>query len=357
LDKITKGKFRYFASIDAKNAYHQIRLSLASQELLSIKTPLGQKQPQFMPEGVSIAAFILQKVVMDVFQEYEDFMIVLADNFLVLAQDEEDLLVKLDLVYQRCIDRNVIINLNKSELGFQELDFWGYHINKDSYKVSEKRLQGITDFKFPDTELSPKIKKTMIQSFLGTALVCKDFVNNYSDHTAILNLMTHKDFNWNESTWKHDFKAEFEKIKVATKEAVSVFFPDYTLNWELRTDASQYAVGAMLVQLKPTINELGEEVIVEQPIGLVSKKFSDPASRWSTIEQEGYGMYFGVKAFEYYLKGKEFIIKTDHRNLLWMELSSINKIVRWRLFLQNFKFKVEHIPGKLNFSADALSRL
>jgi hypothetical protein len=48
-------------------------------------------------------------------------MIVLADNFLVLAQDEEDLLVKLDLVYQRCIDRNVIINLNKSELGFQEL--------------------------------------------------------------------------------------------------------------------------------------------------------------------------------------------------------------------------------------------
>jgi hypothetical protein len=61
-----------------------------------------------------------------------------------------------------------------------------------------------------------------------------------------------------------------------------------------------------------------------------------------TIEQEGYGMYFGVKAFEYYLKGKEFIIKTDHRNLLWMELSSINKIVRWRLFLQNFKFKVEY---------------
>jgi hypothetical protein len=37
-----------------------------------MKTPLGQKQPQFMPEGVSIAAFILQKVVMDVFQDYKD---------------------------------------------------------------------------------------------------------------------------------------------------------------------------------------------------------------------------------------------------------------------------------------------
>jgi hypothetical protein len=73
-------------------------------------------------------------------------MIVLSDNFLVLAQDEEDLLAKLDLVYQKCSDRNVIINLNKSELGFQGLDFWDYHINKDSYNVSEKRLQGITNF-------------------------------------------------------------------------------------------------------------------------------------------------------------------------------------------------------------------
>jgi hypothetical protein len=47
---------------------------------------------------------------------------------------------------------------------------------------------------------------------------------------------------------------------------------------------------------------------IMQPIGLVSKKFSEEACRWSTIEQECYGIYFGFKAFEYYLKGKVFSI-------------------------------------------------
>ena len=196
-----------------------------------------------------------------------------------------------------------------------------------------------------------------MQNFLGTALVCKDFVNNYSEHTAKLNDMTRNDFNWDESLWKEDYKLLFENVKSLTKEAVSIFFPDYSLKWELFTDASQVAVGAMLVQYKVVMDKDGEPYDQMQPIGLISKKFSEVATRWSTIEQEGYGVYFGVKSFDYYLKGKEFIIRTDHRNLLWMEMSSINKIVRWRLFLQGFRFKLIHIEGKLNFSADALSRL
>lgn len=357
LDKITRGGFKYFASIDAKNAYHQVRLSEQAQELLAIKTPLGQLQPKFMPEGMSIAAFVLQKVVDDVFHEFEDFMIVLADNFLILAKTEEDLAIKLKTVYAKCVERNVIINMAKSEIGYSKLDFWGYTISTEGYEVSEKRIQGITNFKFPDVTLSPKAKKKYMQSFLGTALVCKDFVNNYSDHTTKLNDMTHNDFNWNEDEWKEDYRSIFEDVKRLAKDAIKIYFPDYSLRWELETDASAFAVGAMLVQYKVMVNKDGDEYEEKQPIGVVSKKFSEVASRWSTIEQEGYGIFYGVKSFDYYLKGKEFTVCTDHRNLLWMELSSINKIVRWRLFLQGFKFKLKHIPGKLNFSADALSRL
>jgi hypothetical protein len=235
----------FFASIDAKNAYHQIILNEKTQELLSIKTPIGQKQPQFMPEGVSIAAFILQKVVMDVFRGFEEFMIVLADNFLIMAKDEEELEEKLDLVYKRCIERNVIINLNKSEIGHQKVDFWGYSISKDGYKVSEKRLQGITDFKFPDAALTKKVKKTMIQSFLGTALVCKDFVHDYSHHTARLNEMTHNNFNWDESTWITDYRAEdgivyvvkLQMIKYLSKQKIIQFhIPVFNMNISVNND-------------------------------------------------------------------------------------------------------------------------
>lgn len=32
-----------------------------------------------------------------------------------------------------------------------------------------------------------------------------------------------------------------------------------------------------------------------QPIAFVSHKFSAPASRWTTIEQEAYGIYYDIK--------------------------------------------------------------
>ena len=40
-----------------------------------------------------------------------------------------------------------------------------------------------------------------------------------------------------------------------------------------------------------------------------------------------------------------------------MEASEVGKIVRWRIYLQDFHFLIRHIPGKHNVVADCLSRL
>ena len=39
-----------------------------------------------------------------------------------------------------------------------------------------------------------------------------------------------------------------------------------------------------------------------------------------------------------------------------MEASEVPKIVRWRIYLQSFNFKLKHIAGKKNIIADWLSR-
>jgi hypothetical protein len=87
-----------------------------------------------------------------------------------------------------------------------------------------------------------------------------------------------------------------------------------------------------------------------------SAKFSDPATRWTTIEQECYAIYFAIMTFAYFLYGSVFTIETDHNNLRWMEQSKVPKIMRWCAYLQSFQFLVRHIPGKQNVVADYLSR-
>ena len=197
----------------------------------------------------------------------------------------------------------------------------------------------------------PKSVKSM-QRFLGAALFFSEFIPNYSESTRLLYDMTRNTFNWDPSTWGADYRSAFERVKECLVQSVEKFFPDYDLNWILRVDASDTAVGAVLLQIK-IID--GKEVY--QPIGFKSQKFSGAALNWDTHKKEAYALYFGTKSFAYYLRGKPFIIETDHANLQYIEKSEVPIIIRWRVYLQSFSHVLRHIKGKHNVVADWASRL
>ena len=56
---------------------------------------------------------------------------------------------------------------------------------------------------------------------------------------------------------------------------------------------------------------------------------------------------------------KPFIIETDHKNLTyWKEPKKLSgRTARWHEKLQDYNFKIVHVPGKDNGPADALSRM
>jgi hypothetical protein len=72
--------------------------------------------------------------------------------------------------------------------------------------------------------------------------------------------MVKKDFNWKDrSSWEIDYEQIFHQFKLDLQEAVALHYPDYSLDWILRVDASNLGVASVLMMKKPVEQEGSEK--------------------------------------------------------------------------------------------------
>jgi len=87
--------------------------------------------------------------------------------------------------------------------------------------------------------------------------------------------------------WTPDGHA-FEKLKALVNNCPKLYFIDYNLPVILYTDASDYAHGVYLCQIR----SLPDGTSIEEPIRFLEGTFQGPQVRWSTIEKEAYAIYW-----------------------------------------------------------------
>ena len=79
--------------------------------------------------------------------------------------------------------------------------------------------------------------------------------------------------------------------------------------------------------------------------------------RWTTTEKEAFAIVYCLKKLEYLIRDRTFTLRTDHKNLTYIDNHFSAKVKRWKLLVQEYDFFIEHIPGKDNVVADGFSRL
>lgn len=113
--------------------------------------------------------------------------------------------------------------------------------------------------------------------------------------------------------------------------------PNLNLEFILTTDASSFAIGAVLSQ----INKEGkEEMIYAHSKGLDNAQLNN-----SVTEKELLAIIKSLEYFRAYLIGKTFTLRTDHKALeyLWNTKNPSSKLLRCSLKIQDFKFKPVYI--------------
>ena len=131
--ELTKAaKFKIFVDLDMANSFHQIPISQQFSELLSVQTPWGLVRPKFLPEGVGPASGLLKNLVRDIFKDFEEWTVVIFDNFLVLANDHQDAYDKLEKILKKCEEYGIVLKMKKSWIGVETVTFFGYEVTHGS---------------------------------------------------------------------------------------------------------------------------------------------------------------------------------------------------------------------------------
>ena len=126
--------------------------------------------------------------------------------------------------------------------------------------------------------------------------------------------------------------------------------PDWSNEFEIMCDASDYAMGAVLGQRT-------EKVF--KAIYYASKTFNEAQENYSTTEKEMLAMVFSCEKFMPYILGSHVVIHIDHAAVKYIMAKKDAKprLIRWVLLLKAFDLEIKDKKGSDNVIADHLSRL
>lgn len=334
---------KYLSKIDLTKGYWQVPMEEADKPKTAFTTPQGCFQWTVMPFGLKTAGAIFSRMMRALLQplgmeEVENFM----DDILVATETKERHLECLGSLFARLDEVNLSAKPSKCYLGFRQLEYLGHVVGHGVIQPVEGKMDKIRNAVRPTT-------KRQIRGFLGLAGFYRRFVPHFSDIALPLTNATKGD-RPNTVQWNEELEVAFDTLKEKlTTEPICVL-PDMTKPFVLRTDASGFGIGAVLLQ------DQGEGL---KMVACASKKLLPAEQNYSTIERECLAIVWGIRRFSPYIWGTHFVIQSDHQPLEFLQtMKATNKrVMRWALCLQSYSFTVQAIPGVENVGADFLSRI
>ncbi|CAB0004062.1 unnamed protein product [Nesidiocoris tenuis] len=311
------GGCKVFSKIDLKDGFHQMPLSEKSKRFTAFVLPFGHYEFNRLPFGWKNSPSKFQRIMVTVLGDLLDdpCIWVYIDDIVVGGRTLED------------------------------LKFLGRTIDGNTKTTNQESVEKVKQMRRPSDLHSLRV-------FTGLTGHFRAFIKDYAKIVRPLDQLKSKG---QEFIWSDEAEAAFQALKTAISSNPVLQLPDWKLEFELCTDASNYGCGAILYQRDPSKSK-GQQLRV---IGYYSHTFTKAECNFSVTDKEGLAVINAIKYFRTYLEGRRFTVHTDHQALSYILgiKEPKGRLGRWQVMLMGFDVLINHRSGKELEDADAISRL
>ena len=247
---------RIFTVIDLKHGYHQMPLAEESRACTAMSTPLGPLQWKMMPMGVTNGNAAFQRMLENLLEPVRDCADPFVDDVIIASGNPsmsyEELLEAHERDVTRVLDPLVRHKLtgsgDKATIAVSEVVFAGHVVGNGQRKPIPGKVAAIEHWEKPKTV-------SELRAYLGFCNYYSGHIKVYAEYAAPMTTMLKgnreetKKGSKKALVWDADSDRAFEGMKQALLSAVGLQLVDPDRGFVLRTDASDYAVGAVLEQV------------------------------------------------------------------------------------------------------------
>ena len=332
-DILTKRNgYRYFTKIDISMQYYCFELDDSSKDLCTITTPFGNYRYNRLPMGIKQSPDIAQANMENLFRDFDEVDVYIDDSG-IFSNNWKPHIESIHKVLSLLLKANFTVNPLKCEWAVQETDWLGYWLTPYGLKPWRKKIDAILALNRPQT-----IKD--LRSFIGGVTFYRDMFHRRSHILAPLTSQVGKKI----LDWTSDCEKAFQTIKAVLSEQVFLKYPDHNKPFHIYCDASAFQLGAAIFQ-------------DNCPVAFYSRKLNAAQRNYTVGERELLSIVETFKEYRTMLYGaSEIHVYTDHQNNTFHKFNT-QRVLRWRLFLEEYGPIFHFIDGEKNTLADMLSRL
>ena len=308
-------KKRIFTVVDLKHGYHQMPLHPDSRPCTAMSTTLGPMQWKVVPMGAKNGNAAFQRMMEDPLGPVRDCADPFVDDIITGSgtedMTEEELIEAhendLHRVLSELDKHNMVCKPTKASLFVKEVEFPGQVVGHGQRRPMPGKLASLHHWEKPQTI-------SALRSFMGFGNYYSGYVRMYAELSGPLHEMLQvgrfdgRKGSKKKLAWTPKAEDAFSHLKERLLGQLGLFLVDPNKGFVLRTDASDYAVGAVLEEVRDDRSQV--------PVAFWNRILAEGQRRtWTAREKELYAIVCALRKWSGHIRLQPMVVCTDHQSL------------------------------------------